>query len=99
MRKSIIIVLLFLCAKVSAQEFNLPEYVNHMADNPFLISPAYAGIGSSLQIRLNGVAQWVGVENSPNTQSVTVESRFADTFGGGLTLFNDSNGFTSQQGN
>lgn len=81
-----------------AQEFDLPEYINHMADNPFMISPSYAGIGSSLQIRLNGVSQWVGVKNAPNTQSITVESRLAERFGGGLTIFNDSNGFTSQQG-
>jgi len=95
-------ILILLCAIISfnskAQEFDLPEYINHMADNPYLISSAYAGIGSSLQIRLNGVAQWVGVDNSPNTQSLSVETRIADTFGAGLIIFNDSNGFTTQQG-
>lgn len=84
--------------KVAAQEYNIPEYINHLSDNPFLISPAYAGIGSSLQIRLNGVSQWVGVDNAPNTQSIVVETRLAERFGGGVTIFNDSNGFTSQQG-
>jgi len=98
MKKIIIILSLFLGVNIVAQEYDLPEYINHMADNPFMISPAYAGIGSSLQIRLNGVSQWVGVKNSPNTQAITVESRLANTFGGGLTIFNDSNGFTTQQG-
>lgn len=89
---------LFISIKVSAQEVDLPLYVNHMADNPFMISPSYAGIGSGLQIRLNGVSQWLGIKNAPNTQSLTVEARLADRFGGGLTIFNDKNGQTSQQG-
>ena len=98
MKKIILLAFLFLGIEMVGQEFDLPEYINHMADNPFMISPAYAGIGSSLQIRLNGVAQWVGVDDAPNTQSVSVESRLADRFGGGLTIFNDKNGYTSQQG-
>jgi len=98
MKKIVIILFLFFGLKIVAQELDLPEYINHMADNPFMISPAYAGIGSSLQIRLNGVSQWVGVKDSPDTQAITVESRLAERLGGGLTIFNDSNGFTSQQG-
>lgn len=98
MKKVLIALFLFLSVKGVAQELDLPEYINHMADNPFMISPAYAGIGSSLQIRLNGVSQWVGVKDSPDTQSITVESRLAERLGGGLTIFNDSNGFTTQQG-
>ncbi|TCI85244.1 PorP/SprF family type IX secretion system membrane protein [Tenacibaculum sp. M341] len=98
MNKFLLTVLLFIVIRVSSQENDLPQYINHMADNPFLISPAYAGIGSGLQIRLNGVSQWLGVKDAPDTQSVTVEARLAERFGGGLTLFNDSNGFTRQQG-
>ncbi len=99
MRKIVaVIVSLFFGLNTYAQEFDLPEYINHMADNPFLISPAYAGIGAGLQVRLNGISQWVGVENSPDTQSISVEARLAERFGGGLVIFNDSNGFTSQQG-
>ena len=81
-----------------AQEVSLPQYVSHLADNPFLISPTYAGIGTGLQIRLNGVSQWIGVKEAPDTQSLTVESRIADTFGSGVTIFNDKNGYTSQRG-
>lgn len=83
---------------ITAQEVDLPMYVNHMADNPFVVSPAYAGIGAGLQFRLNGVSQWIGVKNAPNTQSLTVEGRFTDVFAGGVTFFNDSNGNTKQQG-
>lgn len=98
MKKYLILILLLISFRVAAQEVDLPQYVNHMADNPFLISPAYAGIGAGLQIRLNGISQWVGVKDAPDTQSITVEARLADRFGGGLTIFNDSNGNTTQQG-
>ncbi len=98
MKNTFLIILLFTVIKLSSQENDLPQYINHMADNPFLISPAYAGIGSGFQLRLNGISQWIGVKNAPNTQSLNTEVRLAERFGGGLTIFNDSNGFTSQKG-
>lgn len=99
MRKIILILSIVFCSvKVVAQEIELPQYVSHLADNHFLVSPTYAGIGPGLQLRLNGVSQWIGVKDAPDTQSLTVEARIADTFGGGLSLFNDSNGFTTQKG-
>lgn len=99
MRKILIILsVVFYSVKLTAQEVELPQYVSHLADNPFVISPTYAGIGPGLQIRLNGVSQWIGVKDAPDTQSLTVEARIADTFGGGLSLFNDSNGDTTQKG-
>ncbi|AZJ31953.1 MULTISPECIES: PorP/SprF family type IX secretion system membrane protein [Tenacibaculum] len=99
MRKIVIILsVVFSSVKLAAQEVELPQYVSHLADNPFLISPTYAGIGTGLQVRLNGVSQWIGVKDAPDTQSLTVEARIADTFGGGITLFNDKNGYTTQKG-
>ncbi len=99
MRKILITIGILICSvKLVAQEVNLPQYISHMADNPFLISPSYAGIGSGLQVRLNGVSQWIGVDGAPDTQSLVVEARLAERFGGGITIFNDKNGFTSQKG-
>lgn len=99
MKKIIIILsIIFSSVKLSAQEIEMPLYVSHLADNPFLISPTYAGIGPGLQLRLNGVSQWIGVKDAPNTQSLTIEARLADTFGGGLSVFNDSNGYTTHKG-
>jgi len=83
---------------IFGQENNLPQYLNYMGDNPFVITPAYAGIGSGLRIRINGMSQWVGIENAPDTQSFSIESRIGDQFGGGLVVFNDKNGNTTQQG-
>lgn len=99
MRKIFITISILICSvKLVAQEINLPQYVSHMADNPFLISPSYAGIGSEFKVRLNGVSQWIGVKESPDTQSLIIDARLAERFGGGLTVFNDKNGFTSQKG-
>ncbi|MCG8184023.1 type IX secretion system membrane protein PorP/SprF [Tenacibaculum piscium] len=100
MKKIIITICLLILSSVKlvAQEINLPQYITHMADNPFLISPSYAGIGAGFQVRLNGVSQWVGVKDTPDTQSLVVEARIADRFGGGITVFNDKNGYTSQKG-
>jgi len=81
-----------------AQEFNLPLQNQYLADNPFTISSAFAGIGDCWQLRANGLSQWVGIDDSPNTQSIAIDGRIADRSGVGLILFNDSNGFTSQQG-
>jgi len=99
MRKILIILgVVFSSVNITAQEVEMPQYVSHLADNPFVISPTYAGIGTGLQVRLNGVSQWIGVKDAPDTQSLTVEARIADTFGGGISLFNDSNGYTTQKG-
>ena len=99
MKRVIFLIIICLSSiKLHSQEVELPQYVSHLADNPFLISPTYAGIGSGLQIRLNGVSQWIGIKDAPNTQSLTVEARLAERFGGGITIFNDKNGFTSQKG-
>jgi type IX secretion system PorP/SprF family membrane protein len=83
---------------VLAQEFNIPIQNQYLAENPFIISAAYAGIGDCWQLRANGITQWVGIDDSPNTQSLSVDGRINDNAGVGLILFNDSNGFTSQRG-
>ncbi|NER19159.1 PorP/SprF family type IX secretion system membrane protein, partial [Spongiivirga citrea] len=81
-----------------AQEFNLPLNNQYLADNPYLISAAFAGIGDCFQVRLNGVSQWVGVKDSPDTQSLSFDGRISDRSGVGAILFNDKNGFTNQRG-
>lgn len=99
MKKIFPLLFALLISNVSfSQEVNLPQYLNYMGDNPFAITPAYVGIGSGLRIRLNGLSQWVGVKNAPQTQSLSLESRLGNRFGGGLSIFKDQNGNTSQQG-
>lgn len=80
------------------QELNLPVFTQYLADNPFVISPTYAGIGDNLRIRANGLTQWVGIKDSPDNQSIYGDFRIADRSGIGVSFYNDKNGNTNQNG-
>ncbi|OXB03359.1 hypothetical protein B0A81_18690 [Flavobacterium plurextorum] len=91
--------LLFLAAaSVNSQELNLPVFTQYLSDNSFVISPTYAGIGDNLRIRANGLAQWVGLKDSPTNQSLYADFRILDRSGVGVSMYNDRNGFTRQTG-
>jgi type IX secretion system PorP/SprF family membrane protein len=85
-------------AKGYSQEFNLPVFTQYLADNNFVISPAYAGIGDNLQLRANALTQWVGIKGAPDNQSIYADFRIADRSGIGVSFYNDSNGNTIQKG-
>ncbi|SMG49323.1 PorP/SprF family type IX secretion system membrane protein [Arenibacter troitsensis] len=96
--KLLTFVLLLSTLITSAQELNSPQLSQYLADNPFVLSPTYAGIGDHVKIRLNGLAQWVGIKDAPRTQSLAADMRLGEKSGIGLFLYNDSNGYTKQQG-
>ncbi|MGY0392657.1 PorP/SprF family type IX secretion system membrane protein [Bizionia sp. KMM 8389] len=81
-----------------AQELTIPTYTQYLADNPFVISPAYAGIGDFVKIRANGLTQWVGIKDAPDMQSLAADMRLGERSGVGLFLYNDKNGYTEQRG-
>lgn len=81
-----------------AQELNLPVWTQYLADNDFVISPTYAGIGDNLRVRANGLTQWVGIKNAPDNQSLYADFRISNRSGVGLSLYNDKNGNTRQKG-
>lgn len=81
-----------------SQEYNLPIHAQYMGDSHFLLSPAFAGLGDNIRIRLSGVTQWVGVQNAPDTQSISADGRISNRSGVGLVIFNDKNGNTKQLG-
>jgi len=93
-----ICILLLALTKGFGQELNLPVFTQYLADNNFVISPAYAGIGDNLRIRANGLTQWVGIKGAPDNQSLYGDIRIADRSGVGLSLYNDRNGNTIQNG-
>ena len=80
------------------QELNLPVFTQYLADNNFVVSPTFAGIGDNLRIRANGLTQWVGIKNAPDNVSLYADLRFTSQDGLGLSLYNDKNGFTRQAG-
>lgn len=97
-QKLLIYVLLIASTIGYGQELNLPVYTQYLADNDFVVSPTFAGIGDYLKIRANGLTQWVGIKNAPDNQSVYADVRIADRSGLGLSFYNDSNGNTLQTG-
>lgn len=99
MRAAILTVLLVTgCFLGRAQELTLPQLSQYLADNPFVMSPTYSGIGDHIKVRVNGLTQWVGIEDAPDTQSLAADARLGNKSGLGMLLYNDSNGETKQRG-
>jgi type IX secretion system PorP/SprF family membrane protein len=92
------ILLLTMFFVVRSQELNSPQLTQYLADNPFVLSPTYAGIGDHVKVRLNGLTQWVGIKDAPDTQSLAADARIGNRSGLGVFLYNDRNGYTRQQG-
>lgn len=91
--------IVFFSVKNQAQE-TLPIYSDYLSDNVFLVHPSAAGIGNSSKLRLTARQQWIGVPNAPVLQTASFHTKFGEysNAGYGLVLFNDKNGFHSQQG-
>jgi type IX secretion system PorP/SprF family membrane protein len=99
MRNKIVILLLLLSVfAAKSQELTIPQLSQYLADNPFVMSPTYAGIGDHVKIRINGLTQWVGIKDAPDTQSLAADARIGEQSGLGMLLYNDSNGETKQRG-
>ena len=97
-KRLLFLILLFCVSTASAQELTLPQLSQYLADNPFVISPTYAGIGDYVKVRINGLTQWVGIKDAPDTQSLAADGRVGNRSGVGMILYNDSNGETKQRG-
>jgi type IX secretion system PorP/SprF family membrane protein len=93
-----LVVFAMVCSNALGQELTLPTFTQYLADNPFVISPTYAGIGDHVKVRLNGLTQWVGIEDAPDTQSLAADVRIGNRSGVGALFFNDKNGNTRQYG-
>lgn len=98
MKKIIVYTFLLIMSYGYGQELNLPVFTQYLADNNFVISPTYAGIGDNFRIRANGLTQWVGIKDAPDNQSLYADFRISDRSGVGVSLYNDKNGYTRQKG-
>ncbi|MBO0323880.1 type IX secretion system membrane protein PorP/SprF [Muricauda sp. CAU 1633] len=97
-RNIILCLSLIACFIVKGQELTIPQLSQYLSDNPFLMSPSFAGIGNYVKVRMNGLTQWVGVKDAPDTQSLSADVRLGNRSGIGMVLYNDSNGETKQRG-
>ena len=98
MKKIIVSLLLLAVTSGYSQELNLPVFTQYLADNNFVVSPTFAGIGDNARIRANGLTQWVGIKDAPDNQSLYADFRIADQSGVGISMYNDKNGYTRQTG-
>lgn len=80
-----------------AQE-TLPIYSDYLSDNVYLVHPSAAGVGNCGKIRLTARSQWAGIEDAPSLQTLSAHTRVGYNAGVGFILFNDKNGYHSQQG-
>ncbi|HHC81011.1 MAG TPA: type IX secretion system membrane protein PorP/SprF [Flavobacteriia bacterium] len=98
MKKLLFISIVALTMMAHSQELKLSPFSQYLVENPFVISPAYAGIDDVHKLRLSGVAQWLGLKDAPNTQTLSYDTRFSEKSGAGIILYNDKNGNTKQIG-
>ncbi len=98
MKTYINILFCLLVANSYSQELNIPTFTQYLGENDYVISPAYSGIGDNIQIRINGLTQWVGIKDAPDNQSLAVSGRLGQKSGFGAYLYNDRNGNTYQKG-
>jgi type IX secretion system PorP/SprF family membrane protein len=96
--KKIILLFIIISLPIYGQELQLPPTSQYLADNPYVIAGAYAGIGDFYKLRFTGETQWLGVKDAPQTQSLSFDVRIGDRSGLGAILFNDKNRNTSQKG-
>ena len=97
-KTQIFLLFVLLTYGLTAQELTIPQLSQYSADNPFLLSPTYAGVGDYIKVRLNGLTQWVGIEDAPDTQTIAADARIGNRSGIGVLMYNDSNGNTRQRG-
>ncbi|RDY60182.1 type IX secretion system membrane protein PorP/SprF [Flagellimonas nanhaiensis] len=98
MKKVIGFLIIMNILTVRSQELTVPQLSQYLSDNPFLMSPSFSGIGNYVKVRMNGVTQWTGIKDAPDTQSLSADVRLGNRSGIGMVLYNDSNGETKQRG-
>ena len=100
MRRIIIVLLsivgLFFSLTVNAQQ--IPQFTQYMFNN-YLSNPAVAGTHNYYQVRLNTRYQWVGMNDAPQTTSVSLFGPLAKKdMGWGSYIYTDVTGPTSRAG-
>lgn len=97
LKKSYFLIALFFAQFAIAQE-GIPVYLDYLQDNLYLLHPSMAGASQTTKLRGTARAQWAGVDDAPALQTVSMNGRVGERIGLGGVLFNDSNGYFSQQG-
>ena len=84
---SLIVLVLLVVNTLYAQQD--PSYTLYQY-NMNVINPAYAGINDYSEVNINFRSQWVNLEGSPETQSMSFGIPMSDKVGIGLSVVNDN---------
>lgn len=85
-KNSHVLLVLFLTSILYAQQD--PSYTLYQY-NMNVINPAYAGINTFNEVNINFRSQWVNLDGSPETQSLSLGIPMNDKVGWGLSIVND----------
>jgi type IX secretion system PorP/SprF family membrane protein len=96
--KTVILILFFSIPSLVKSQETLPIYSDYLSDNVFLVHPSAAGFRDCSKVRLTARTQWSGVKDAPSLQTINFHTKFGEKGGLGLVIFNDKNGYHSQQG-
>jgi type IX secretion system PorP/SprF family membrane protein len=94
--KRICYISIFFLVAVSCYAQQNSQY-NQYIFNELVINPAYAGTKGIVNANAFYSKQWVGVDGSPSTQTVSIEGPASDKVGLGLQIINDNIGAQSQK--
>jgi type IX secretion system PorP/SprF family membrane protein len=84
---ALICIAMLFCGEASAQQ--RVQFTQYMF-NGLIINPAYAGAHEALSLTFIQRSQWAGVENAPNTQTLSAHTLFKKKhLGLGVSLIND----------
>ena len=96
-KKSLYLLFLITIVPIHANGQQLPQLTQYMMNN-YAINPAVAGMQDYYQIRTTIRNQWVGIEDAPTTNILSVYGKRGNNVGLGGIVFNDQVGPTSRIG-
>lgn len=73
------------------QAQQLPQYTQYMY-NTAVLNPGYTGTVEKLELNLLHRSQWVGLQGSPENQSISLNTKLKDKIGLGFSAVNDKIG-------
>jgi len=94
MKKNILLLLFLNSWAVFAQQM---PYYSQFTNNSFMLNPAVTGTKRLIDARINYRMQWVGYDEAPRTESISLHSRFMKgKMGAGIYLMEDKVGPAKQ---
>ena len=95
--KKISILFFVICFGGILKAQQLPQITQYMNNN-YAIYPAVAGMYDYYQVNTSIRNQWIGLNEGPRTNVISIYGKHSDNVGLGGTLYNDVTGPTSRSG-